>query len=196
MIHDRLTYLEVIETFWETAKSLLPAKKRDLEELEMKRCRVIDEYSRHPDHPDLEIILILFDDSSGYNQLQKEIATMTRIAGIGGRKHRGEIGMMIMPLEEVKAIPILDVVEFRKIKKTGKRVMVSCPLHDDSSPSMVINTNNTFKCFSCGKGGTVIDLIMALYGLMFIDAVKHLHGFLKSKNPLKEAKESKDSKED
>lgn len=33
---------------------------------------------------------------------------------------------------------------------------------------------NKFKCFSCGEHGTVIDIVMRLYNLSFVEAVKKL----------------------
>ncbi|WSR66890.1 CHC2 zinc finger domain-containing protein [Streptomyces sp. NBC_01198] len=39
--------------------------------------------------------------------------------------------------------------------------MVSCPLHDDRTPSMSINLGEgLFKCQSCGVGGDSYTLIM------------------------------------
>lgn len=34
--------------------------------------------------------------------------------------------------------------------------------------------NNKYKCFSCGEHGTVIDIVMRLYNLSFVEAVKKL----------------------
>jgi hypothetical protein len=176
--------LQVIEDFGDTVSKLLPAKKREFEELDYMRCKLIDKYGNHPH---LKSILIIFDASSGYTQLLKEIKSMTRIMGIGGKRNRRERGMAVLPLEEVKQIPILDVFDFKNIKKTGRRVMVSCPLHEDLTPSMLINTNNTFHCFSCQKSGTNIDLTMELYGFDFVTAVKRLQGN-KSKSTNKDNK--------
>lgn len=74
-------------------------------------------------------------------------------------------------LEPVKAVPILSIHDFSKIRKTGNKYMVSCPFHKDNTPSMLIDDRNMFKCFSCGKGGTNIDFVMELNGFTFIQAV-------------------------
>ena len=50
---------------------------------------------------------------------------------------------------------------------------VPCVLHKDSKPSMKIY-DSSFYCFSCGKGGTVIDLIMHHKEIGFKEAVKFL----------------------
>lgn len=47
--------------------------------------------------------------------------------------------------------------------------MAHCPLHVDNTPSMSFH-GGRFKCFSCGEGGDVIDLVAALTGLSIKDA--------------------------
>jgi hypothetical protein len=55
--------------------------------------------------------------------------------------------------------------------RNGK-LMVSCPLHEDKSPSMSVDVaKGLWKCFSCNQGGTVIDLHMRLTGLSCKDAM-------------------------
>ena len=41
-----------------------------------------------------------------------------------------------------------------------------CPLHDDKTPSFSVNTReNLFYCFSCGRGGGIIQYLMKYEGL-------------------------------
>ena len=48
-------------------------------------------------------------------------------------------------------------------------------IHCKSSDALHINTkNNTYKCFSCGTGGSVIDLVMNMESTDFIGAIKIL----------------------
>ena len=51
-----------------------------------------------------------------------------------------------------------------------------CVFHDDSQPSLRINTRNgAFKCMVCEtKGGDVLAFHMQRHGLAFIDACKAL----------------------
>lgn len=51
--------------------------------------------------------------------------------------------------------------------------MAHCPLHVDNTPSMSFR-NGRFKCFSCGEGGDVIDLVAVLTGLSIKDAAKRI----------------------
>lgn len=53
-----------------------------------------------------------------------------------------------------------------KCKGEGESDMISCPLHKDKSPSCSINhSKQLWNCFSCGCGGTIIDMHMRLNGL-------------------------------
>jgi 5S rRNA maturation endonuclease (ribonuclease M5) len=55
--------------------------------------------------------------------------------------------------------------------RNGK-IMVSCPLHDDKTPSCSCSIEKgLWKCFSCGQGGTVIDLQMRITGMSCKDAM-------------------------
>ena len=50
-----------------------------------------------------------------------------------------------------------------------------CPLHDDDEPSFIVTpSKNLWHCMGCDKGGSVIDLVMALDGLTFRQAVDKL----------------------
>ncbi len=51
---------------------------------------------------------------------------------------------------------------------------ISCPLHEDRTPSFQIKKNNTFNCYSCGEHGDVIDLYQKLHHCDFPTAVKAL----------------------
>ena len=48
-----------------------------------------------------------------------------------------------------------------------------CPLHDDKTPSFSVNTReNLFYCFSCGRGGGIIQYLMKYEGLSIDEAVQ------------------------
>jgi DNA primase len=81
-------------------------------------------------------------------------------------------------LEKLKAIPILDVCERLGIDVAPRR-NVRCinPMHEDKHPSMKIDAgHNRWKCFACGAGGDVIQLVSVYHGLSFVDACNWLAG--------------------
>ncbi len=73
-------------------------------------------------------------------------------------------------LEEIKKIPISDYIKFTH----GK---AKCVFHSETNPSMQFYPkDNRVFCFSCGKGGDIVDVIQAMQGVDFKDAVKFLTG--------------------
>ena len=73
-----------------------------------------------------------------------------------------------------KNLQIADVMTFYGIdvKRSNKLL---CPLHKEKSPSFTIYpNNNSWHCFGCKAGGSVIDFIMAYYGLNALEAAKKL----------------------
>lgn len=52
---------------------------------------------------------------------------------------------------------------------------ICCPLHREKTPSLKLYQNGTWHCFGCGQGGTSIDMVVALYGLSPLDAVRWLN---------------------
>lgn len=83
--------------------------------------------------------------------------------------------------ERLNQIPILDVAGRLGIhvNKTGKSI---CFIHDDKTASLAFfKKTNTWHCFGCGAGRSVIDLVMLSKKIEFHDACKWLDdAFLKS----------------
>ena len=53
---------------------------------------------------------------------------------------------------------LLEYVEQNyEVKKISGRYYTHCPLHSDLTPSLCINPDNTFHCFSCKEHGSPID---------------------------------------
>lgn len=77
-------------------------------------------------------------------------------------------GLSAQDIDMAKTIPISN---FLKIRRDNK---VNCIYHNERTPSMHIYKNNHFYCFSCGKYGSVIDVVMQLQGLDFKEAVNTL----------------------
>jgi len=67
-------------------------------------------------------------------------------------------------------VSLLRLVESQghQPKKQGKDYVISCPFHEEDTPSMVISPkNNLFHCFGCGEAGSVIDWVMKTRGVSF-----------------------------
>jgi hypothetical protein len=60
--------------------------------------------------------------------------------------------------------------------KTFGKTMVLCPVHNERSPSCAVyHSTNSFYCFGCNKGGSVIDLLIERDGLPIKEAVTMLN---------------------
>ena len=96
-------------------------------------------------------------------------------------------------IEKINSLKILDVADKLQLgysAKGGWRKAL-CFCHDDHHPSLGINpSRNTWKCFSCGKGGSHIDLVMEHENLAFPDACEWLIREFNIPVPQKEIRKS------
>jgi len=107
------------------------------------------------------------------------------IDSAGRPKHATiEIGDGLLPSERIKAT--ISVKEFvsRYVELSPNGVGL-CPFHNDNNPSFNVNDQENFwYCFSCQKGGSVIDFWMTLHDCNFKTALAELHDILNNKiNP-------------
>jgi len=76
-------------------------------------------------------------------------------------KNRADIVRIIQPYAE--------------LKKKGANWMACCPFHQEKTPSFSVNPSKGFyKCFGCGKGGSVYNFLMEMDGLSFPEAIKRV----------------------
>jgi DNA primase len=71
---------------------------------------------------------------------------------------------------------LLDFVQRHvHLKKSGRNYFGLCPFHAEKSPSFsVAPDKQIFYCFGCGIGGDVINFVMNMEQMTFIEAVQHL----------------------
>lgn len=71
---------------------------------------------------------------------------------------------------------IVDVVsEYVKLDKKGKDYFGLCPFHKEKTPSFSVAPHKQiFYCFGCGKGGNVIQFVMNVENLDYVEAIKLL----------------------
>ena len=79
-------------------------------------------------------------------------------------------------------VSLLDWVRGQgyEVKKQGKDYALSCPFHDDKTPSCMISpSKNVYHCFGCDASGSVIDWVMNTQSVSFPHAME----LLRSGNP-------------
>jgi DNA primase len=63
--------------------------------------------------------------------------------------------------------------DYVTLKKKGQNYWACCPFHGEKSPSFSVSAAKGFyKCFGCGKAGTVFQFVMEIEGSNFPEAVK------------------------
>lgn len=63
------------------------------------------------------------------------------------------------------------------LKRVGRELVGLCPIHDERTPSFkVYPDKERFKCFGCGEGGDVLDLVQAIHDCTVQEAVDILTG--------------------
>ncbi|HNY23117.1 MAG TPA: CHC2 zinc finger domain-containing protein, partial [Treponemataceae bacterium] len=75
-----------------------------------------------------------------------------------------------------KRSDIVSVVgEYTRLEKRGSDWWGCCPFHNEKSPSFhVIPERGMYHCFGCGKGGGIINFVMEMEKLSFVEAVESL----------------------
>ena len=64
-------------------------------------------------------------------------------------------------LDDLKSIPIERILDYYGVVIRNK--ICSCPIHNEDTPSChIYEKTNSFNCFGCGAGGSVIDLVMGI----------------------------------
>lgn len=98
-------------------------------------------------------------------------------------------------IEEIRTNnDIVDVVtEYVKLDKKGQYLFGLCPFHKEKTASFSVTpSKQIFYCYSCGKGGNVVNFVMNVENLEFIEAVRFLADRVKIQLPEGESKEEEE----
>lgn len=96
--------------------------------------------------------------------------------------------------EITSANDIVDIASsYMKLKRTNSGYTGLCPFHGEKTPSFHISPDKQlYHCFGCGAGGSVLQFIMNIENLDFVDAVKFLAAKANIALPEGENKEASD----
>ncbi len=87
---------------------------------------------------------------------------------------------MAIPNETIQQIiekaDIVDVIsKYVSLKRNGSSTVGLCPFHNEKTPSFNVSASKQlYHCFGCGAGGTVINFVMQMENLDFVESVKFL----------------------
>lgn len=67
------------------------------------------------------------------------------------------------------------VGDFVSLKRRGANFVACCPFHQEKTPSFSVSpSKGIFKCFGCGKAGSVVTFIMEHEQMSYVEALKYL----------------------
>ncbi|MEG1547596.1 MAG: DNA primase [Clostridia bacterium] len=67
------------------------------------------------------------------------------------------------------------VSEYVLLKPKGRRMWGCCPFHSEKTPSFsVTQDKQLYYCFGCHAGGSVVQFVMEMEKLTYVEAIKHL----------------------
>lgn len=80
-------------------------------------------------------------------------------------------------IEQARAVPLLTLHHFEKIRSGNKRFTALCPFHEEKTSSFHVFPTNTYHCFGCKASGDSIEFVRKCQGLSFPQAVEMLISF-------------------
>lgn len=136
-------------------------KEKEVEQWTIERCKDLTQLDMYVE---LNHILALGERPE---QVRENIKRLERLQWLYSDKPKSK---NYINKESVKDIPITHFLTFNRANKC------KCIWHNDSHPSLhYYQKSNSVYCFSCGKGGDVIDVVQQLNGCDFNQALKILN---------------------
>lgn len=76
----------------------------------------------------------------------------------------------------LEATDIVDLINsYIPLKRAGSAWKGVCPFHNDTRPSMTVNSvRQSFMCFACQTGGDALSFVMKYENIGFVDALRKL----------------------
>ena len=84
-------------------------------------------------------------------------------------------------------LDIFTVVKYYGVQPDNRSYALLCPFHSEKTASFTVYADtDSFYCYGCGMGGSVIDFVMKMFNLTNIDAVKRINADFCLNLPLSE----------
>jgi DNA primase len=73
-------------------------------------------------------------------------------------------------IDKMDAVAVIN--DYVRLEKRSGRFMGLCPFHNEKTPSFTVNPDlKLYHCFGCGKGGTVLNFVMEMDKISFLEAI-------------------------
>lgn len=100
---------------------------------------------------------------------------LVRMEGEDGLSPTSEQAPVGFDFAAIKEIPIDGLIPYGPTWRSDLRWTYRCPIHNEKTASFVwYRDQNTWHCFGCSEGGSVIDLVMKIENITFIEACRRL----------------------
>ena len=177
----RLTDKQLLETFPE-AKEFIPEKiaewqtaRRPIAAEIKNKLRLIKTTMSAQDQWFAKA-LVKHLDFPKVMKIDGHIARLKRLQMLAVNKRLPKGWITQEQIALAKDTPIENFIsQFTILRKRGRTLTGLCPLHKEKTPSFTVYLNkNRWHCYGCNRGGDIINLVMELQGLTFLEAVRYL----------------------
>lgn len=81
------------------------------------------------------------------------------------------------PFDSCRGITATTVAERAGMKliRKGTNFWTSCPMHEDKTPSLILNEKGHWYCFSCKRGGDAVALYATIHSIRPLEAAWRLY---------------------
>lgn len=164
---------QIIEAFPDECENLVPKLIRECKcEIKPYTKEIKNMRKRGFDRPTEMLLSAMIK-----NRLRPELyqEKLRRLEAIQFTLHPPKGGYLTPAMiEEAKAVPLLSLYEFEKVRTSYGRFSCCCPFHSEKTPSFFVYATNTYHCFGCDVSGDTIQFIMTMHDMKFKEAVKYL----------------------
>ena len=180
----KISFSDLIKTY--APEAITPARRGLKAQLKFLKQKIRDINLQQEEYYESRIVNIPwqerneFQDESDreFDQMRAKVSSkiktimfnLSHLDELAGKtKPRVMGGVAEADVARAKEIPITNFIQ---VDKSG---FTKCPFHNETSASFkVYKDQNSWWCYSCNSGGTIIDFIMRSNNLSFLDAVKFL----------------------
>ena len=118
----------------------------------------------HKHNPPARVRLLQLDRARRY-ALHELVGDLADPPGTPAQSNTARPRELQHPLDRMLlAIPAEQYVRALTGREPNRQGKVSCPFHDDSTPSLQLYPDGSWYCFACTVGGTVYDFAGRLWG--------------------------------
>jgi len=177
---------ELLKIFPE-AKRIIPEKVKKLRQEQKESTDVISK--------DLQLIgekvkdefsqqfwkeWVKYSQVSLLNEVDKQLSRFYRLQWVSQERKnykRSKSHISEEDIQQARKASIEDIAipHLEQVRKVGENYIALCPFHQEKRPSFYLYIgSNSYHCYGCGAHGDVINLIMELHNLTFLQAVRFL----------------------